>query len=146
MKMTMEQLYLVQSSFKQVEAFSTIIATLFYNRLYDIAPHLRERLSCEARHQGALFVEFISSIIDNFEDREKIESLARDLRLKHHTFASCLKGIPAIENAFFWTLEEVIAEDFTPEVRSAWVMFYQELKQLFDYRFVRYRVYDIETA
>jgi nitric oxide dioxygenase len=144
--MTPIQQELVRDSFTMVEPFSTVIATLFYNRLYEIAPHLRERLSCEARHQGALFVEFVTSVINNLGNRERIESLALDLRLKHRSFAACLKGIPAVETAFFWTLKEVLQKDFTPEVCSAWVVFYQELQQLFDYRFVRYRVYEVEYA
>jgi len=144
--MTPIQQQLVRDSFRMVEPFSTVIATLFYNRLYEIAPHLRERLSCEARHQGALFVEFVTSVIGNFGNREAVESIALELRLKHRAFAGCLKAIPAVETAFFWTLKEVLQKDFTPEICSAWVVFYQELQQLFDYRFVRYRVYEMEIA
>ncbi len=55
--------------------------------------------------------------------------VVRELGLRHPRFGDSDEHHATIAVALFWTLEKCLRDDFTPQVRSAWIKTYGVLSQ-----------------
>ena len=51
----------------------------------------------------------------------------RDLSVRHVGYGVKLADYDALGEALLWALEQALGEDFTPAVREAWTVCYDEL-------------------
>jgi hemoglobin-like flavoprotein len=118
---------LVRASFAKVAMMPEVAAALFYERLFTINPSLRSLFGHDMRIQGIKLMATLAIIVYNLHQPGETLSAIRDLGKRHVEYGVKLADYDAVRDALMWTLEQVFAEELTPEVRNAWAVCYQEL-------------------
>jgi NO-binding membrane sensor protein with MHYT domain/hemoglobin-like flavoprotein len=118
--MTQEQIYLVQETFGKIAPFAPLAGEIFYRRLFETAPGVRQLFPSDVADQSAKFVAMLSIAVANLHTFGEIESAVRDLGRRHVGYGVTEADFEPVGDALMWTLEQGLSEAFTPDVREAW--------------------------
>jgi hemoglobin-like flavoprotein len=118
---------LVRASFARLAVMPEVAAALFYERLFITNPEFRSMFGPDMRIQGVKLMAMLTMIVYNLHQPGETLSSIRDLARRHVEYGVKLADYDAMRDALLWTLEQVLADDLTPEVRNAWAVCYQEL-------------------
>ena len=122
--MTPEQVKLVQDSFKKVAPIADTAATLFYDRLFTIAPEVRSLFPTDLTEQKKKLIQMLATAVTNLHQVEKIIPAVEDLGRRHVAYGVTAKHYEPVGAALLWTLEQGLGPDFTPPVKEAWTETY----------------------
>ena len=122
--MTPRQIKLVQASFAQVRPIAAAAAELFYNRLFTLDPSLRGMFKSDMGKQGQMLMSMIGAAVLGLSNLEKLAPVVRDLGARHVGYGVRAEHYVTVGEALIWTLEQGLGDDFTDEVREAWIATY----------------------
>lgn len=122
--MTPEQKILVQASFKKVVPIAEQAASLFYARLFEIAPEVRSLFKGDMHQQGIKLFQVLSFAVCSLDKIDEVTTTVRDLGKRHIHYGVQLYHFALVGEALIWALEQGLQEDFTPEVKEAWTLVY----------------------
>jgi len=122
--MTPDDIALVQDSFEKVPG---IAAKLFYARLFEQAPHLRPMFGTDMEAQGKKLMAMIAAAVNGLNDIERLLPVVRDLGARHEGYGVEPEHYEIVGEALIWTLEQGLGDDFTEEVKQAWIEVYNAL-------------------
>jgi nitric oxide dioxygenase len=125
--MTPQQIALVQSSFARVAPMADQAATLFYDRLFAIAPQVRPMFKGEMGEQGRKLMSTLAVVVNGLADLDVILPAARALARRHVAYGARPAHYIAVGEALLWTLEQGLGEGWTPAAAEAWTAAYQLL-------------------
>lgn len=128
--MTPAQVSLVQESFKKVEPIASQAADLFYNRLFELAPDVRPMFPDDLSSQKEKLMGMIGTAVNNLHQVEAIIPAVQDLGRKHAGYGVTADHYKPVGEALIWTLEKGLGDEFTPEVKEAWVTTYSTLESV----------------
>ena len=111
---------LVQDSFRRVIPIADEVASLFYARIFELDPHLRDRFSGDMAEQGRKLVGLIAVAVAHLEQPAAIVAPFHDLGPANLREAVKANHCSKVETALLWTLEKRLGPKFTPQVRAAW--------------------------
>ena len=69
----------------------------------------------------------LAMVVYNLPEPGKLLPVIRDLAIRHVEYGVKSADYDAVREALLWTLEQVLGEEFTPSVREAWTVCYEEL-------------------
>jgi hemoglobin-like flavoprotein len=118
--MTTEQRELVKATFAQVAPISEVAAELFYNRLFELDPTLREMFPADLKEQGRKLMQMLAMIVSGLDRLDTLAPAVEDLGRRHVSYDVRADHYPTVGNALLWTLEKGLGESFTDDVREAW--------------------------
>jgi class 3 adenylate cyclase/hemoglobin-like flavoprotein len=119
-----DTIFLVQSSFNYVSARSREFGERFYAMLFKANPELRPLFHNDLTIQAKMFVALLSSLVKGLNRMQEIAGGLRELGKRHREYKVTPTDYDKILRALLWTLEEFLADDFTPEIRHAWITVY----------------------
>ena len=122
--MTREELYLVQSSWRQVLPIAPQAAELFYFRLFEVAPELTALFKGDMREQGQRLMSMIDAAVNEMDRWDELVPTLRALGERHAGYGVKPADYDAVASALLWTLEKGLGEAFTEEVKQAWAKTY----------------------
>ncbi len=122
--LTPTQVRLVQETFRRVEPTGPLVAEVFYRRLFDIAPHMRQRFPGDLSNQGAKLMAMLAIVVANLDNFDEIAPVVRDLGRRHVTYGVFPEDYRPFGQALIWTLEQGLRSDWTQAVREAWLAAY----------------------
>ena len=125
--MTPDQISLVQSSFKSVVPIAVTAADLFYDRLFQIAPHVRPLFPADMTTQKVKLVGMLATAVSNLHQVETILPAVRDLGSRHRGYGVTADHYRPVGEALLWTLQQGLGSAFTPDVKAAWTEAYATL-------------------
>ena len=125
--MDTRQIELVQASFELVRPIANEAAETFYQRLFEIAPHFRHMFKGDMKKQGAMLMSTLGLAVGSLNNLEKILPAVRSLGQRHAGYGVKAEHYQPVAEAFLWTLQNYLGEDFTPELKEAWVVAYTTL-------------------
>ena len=125
--MNTNQILLVQASFDLVRPIADQAAETFYNRLFEIAPHYRHMFKNDIKKQGAMLMSTLGLAVGSLNNLEKILPAVRALGQRHAGYGVTAEHYQPVAEAFLWTLEFYLGEEFTPALKEAWVEAYTTL-------------------
>ncbi len=128
--MTPEQVRLVQESFKKVEPIAAQAADMFYDRLFQIAPHLRPLFPDDLSRQKEKLMTMLAAAVTNLHQVEKIIPAVQDLGRRHVGYGVTPDHYKPVGEALIWTLEKGLGSAFTPALKDAWVAAYATLSSV----------------
>ena len=128
--MTPEQIDLVKTSFSKVAPISETAAELFYGRLFEIAPSVKNMFPEDLKEQGKKLMMSISVVVNGLTDLEKVVPIAEDLAKKHVDYGVKAEHYESVGASLIWTLGQGLGDDFTDEVKEAWVEAYTLLSNV----------------
>jgi nitric oxide dioxygenase len=125
--MTPNQVQLVQQSFSKVAPISDQAATIFYDRLFEVAPQVRAMFPSDMTEQRKKLMSTLAVVVSGLSNLESILPAASALATRHVAYGAKAEHYPVVGGALLWTLEKGLGPDWTPDVAEAWTAAYGTL-------------------
>ena len=125
--MNTQQIELVQASFEMVRPIADQAAEAFYARLFEIAPQYRSMFKHDMKKQGAMLMSTLGLAVGSLKNLDAIMPAVRALGKRHAGYGVTPEQYQPVAEAFLWTLQHYLGEDYTPELQAAWVEAYTTL-------------------
>jgi hemoglobin-like flavoprotein len=125
--MTPDQIALVQDSFKKVVPISEAAASIFYSRLFEIAPDVKPMFKGDIKEQGRKLMATLGVVVTGLTRLETVLPAASALAKKHVDYGVKAEHYAPVGAALLWTLEKGLGEAWTPELADAWATAYGTL-------------------
>lgn len=125
--MNSDQITLIQDSFKKVAPISDAAAEIFYGRLFEIAPQVKPYFKGDMTEQGSKLMATLGVVVNGLRDLDKIVPVAQQLAVKHVDYGVKAEDYTPVGEALIYTLDKGLGDDFTPELKEAWVGAYTTL-------------------
>jgi hemoglobin-like flavoprotein len=118
---------LLAMSFARISANKNDAATLFYARLFTTAPHLRSMFRPDLEEQKQKFLLSFAQVVDFHRVGCDPDLFFTRLGAGHRAYGVQKQHFAAVGDALLFTLAQILGEDFTQEIRSAWTVAYDEV-------------------
>ena len=118
---------LVRTTFATLAVMPEVAGALFYERLFAANPSFRPLFKNDMRIRGTKLMTMLAMVVYNLPEPGQVLPAIRDLAVRHVEYGVKLADYGALGEALLWTLEQVLGKDFTPAVRKAWTVCYDEL-------------------
>ncbi len=127
MAITPEQIKLVSDSWRKVVPISSTAAELFYNKLFELNPEYKKLFSGDMQEQGRKLMSMINMAATSLDNLEVMIPALKNLGARHIDYGVVEEDYAVAAEALLWTLEKGLGDEFTPEVKLAWVEVYTVL-------------------
>ncbi len=121
------QIQYVQESFAQVKPISDQVATLFYERLFELDPNLRPYFKGDLSEQKERLMTTLTFVVVGLERPESILPAVQALGKRHMGYGVQESHYKTVGTALLWALRECLGDAFTAEVEAAWIAAYSLL-------------------
>lgn len=121
------EITLVKDSFRKIVPISDQAAALFYARLFELDPSLRQLFRGNMLEQGRKLMTMIAMAVSALERLDTLVPQVRALGTRHAGYGVTEDHYATVGAALLWTLEKGLGPDFTPAVREAWTSVYSLL-------------------
>ena len=125
--MTPDQVKLVQQSFAKVAPISDQAATIFYDRLFEVAPSVKTMFPSDLTEQRKKLMATLAVVVNGLSNLESVLPAASSLAQRHVAYGAKPEHYPVVGGALLWTLEKGLGGAWTPEVAAAWSAAYATL-------------------
>ncbi len=125
--MTPDQVKLVQQSFATVVPIADQAAVMFYNRLFEVAPHVKAMFPADLTEQRRKLMATLSVVVNGLSNLETILPAASALATRHVSYGAKAEHYPVVGGALLWTLEKGLGDGWTTEVADEWTAAYGTL-------------------
>lgn len=114
----------MQTSFAKVAPIADTAAMLFYDDLFQRDPRLRSLFKDDMTEQRQKLMSMLGTAVANLRQWDKIAAAVQALGKRHVTYGVAPADYDTVGAALIATLEKGLGNDFTPEVRGAWIACY----------------------
>ncbi len=121
MSITTRQIALVQGSFRKVEPIAEQAAEIFYNKLFEYDPSLKPMFKGDIKDQGRKLMATLKVAVNGASDLNKLVPVLHQLADRHVGYGVKPKDYTPVGNALLFALKMGLGDEFTPELRQAWV-------------------------
>lgn len=122
---------LVQESFAKVVPIKDVAAEIFYADLFETAPEVRPYFEgADMSVQGEKLMKTLATVVNGLRFIEQIAPVAKELAFKHVDYGVKAEDYDKVGASLLRTLEKGLGDDFTAEVKEAWVTAYGALSGL----------------
>jgi hemoglobin-like flavoprotein len=128
--MTNDQKTLLRDSYAKVAPNAPAVVAIFYQRLSDIDPKLRPLFKGDMAEQGRKLMAIIGTAVANLGQNDSILRAVKQLGERHSGYGVKTLDYDTVGEALLWTLEQGLADAFTPPVREAWTVCYGTLADI----------------
>ena len=127
--MTPDQVKIVQDSFAKVAPIADQAATLFYDRLFEVAPSVKAMFPSDLTAQRKKLMATLAVVVGGLSNLESVLPAASALAIRHVSYGAKAEHYPVVGGALLWTLEQGLGQDWTAEVAAAWTAAYGTLSR-----------------
>jgi len=121
---TLTQIELVQSTFAIIAPIADDAAALFYRRLFEIDPELRQMFKSDPAEQRRKLMQMLTAAVKGLPRLDRLIPVVEDLGRRHAGYGVRDEHYDTVGAALLWTLEKGLGSAFTPDVREAWTTVY----------------------
>ena len=125
--MTPDQVSLVQSSFAKVAPIADTAAALFYDRLFTIAPPVKQMFKGDMAEQGKKLMMTLAVVVNGLTNLDAILPAASALARRHISYGVKPSHYGSVGEALLWTLEKGLGDAWTADIAAAWTAAYGTL-------------------
>jgi hemoglobin-like flavoprotein len=125
--MTPKQIELVENSWDFILANTTEAGLIFYNRLFELDPSLRALFKGDIKSQSQKLISLITFAVHKLNSLEEIMADVRALGVRHNKYRVQREHYATVAQALLWTLEKALGNQWTEELKTAWVTLYMAL-------------------
>jgi hemoglobin-like flavoprotein len=123
--MTTQQIQLVQQSWQHVSALSPVtVGTLFYTRLFEIAPEVQPMFRAPVPEQSKKLLAMVSYVISKLNKLDDIVDEVGRLAQRHVKYGVQENHYAIVGSALLWTLERGLDKHWSDDLKDAWVACY----------------------
>ena len=121
MPITKQQITLVQNSFAKVEPIAEQAADIFYSTLFEYDPSLKPLFKSDIKAQGRKLMATLKVATAGLNDLDSLVPVLHKLAERHVNYGVKAADFTPVGNALLHTLQTGLGDEFTAEVRQAWV-------------------------
>ncbi len=118
--LTPHQVKLVGESFQQLQDAGDAAIVRFYDRLFETAPEFRKLFSSDVDRQARKFLQSLKLIVSSLSSLERAAPVLNSLGRRHQGYGVKPEDYEVVGAVLIATLQEVLREKFTEEVKLAW--------------------------
>lgn len=118
--LTPQQRALVKHTFTHIAPNHDIVARLFYDKLFEIAPDLRAMFTHSMDTQRAKVMQMLAALVAAMDDPSHFTRMARELGKRHVDYGVSRDQYALVGQALMWALEEACPDVMTPAALDAW--------------------------
>ena len=122
--MNPEQIKLVQTSFEKIAPDAEKLVDDFYGRLFEIAPEVRPMFKTDMTSQKKKLLDSLALVVISLHNLGPIIPKIKDLGVKHVEYGVKDEHYDLVGDALIYSLDKNLGNDFTPELKEAWVEAY----------------------
>lgn len=122
--MTPNQIQLVQSTLPFLVSEKEQVARLFYSRLFQLDPAVRDLFPTDLAQQGQKVMTMLGTLISGLARPEQIVPILQALGQRHAEYGIKESHYATAGSALLWTVERCLGPGFTADMRDAWIAFY----------------------
>ncbi|AXQ29191.1 hemin receptor [Solimonas sp. K1W22B-7] len=122
--MTPRQIKNVQVSFERIAPYSAQAAELFYRRLFMLDPALRPLFREDLVRHGQQLMDALAWAVRGLQDRAGLIASIQALGQRHAGYGARPEHYDTVGDALLWALQQGLGDEFSQEVRDAWVAAY----------------------
>ena len=122
--MNAQQVELIRSSFALVQPIAPQAAALFYDNLFASDPSLRGMFRGDMAEQGQRLMTMIGAAVGLLGRPDALVPVLRNLGGRHVGYGVRDHHYATVGAALIETLAQGLGDEFTPEVREAWIALY----------------------
>ena len=123
--MTSQEKQLVQTSFEKIRPQAEAAASLFYGHLFELDSRLEKLFTDELRSQGFSLMQMVAVTVSGLDRLDEPTPQLHELGARHAGYGVGEHDYETVRTALLWTLDRVLGDAFTPEVRDAWSAVYE---------------------
>ncbi|GHN02191.1 hemoglobin [Cytophagales bacterium WSM2-2] len=127
--MTPRQIELVENSWDYVLMNTAEAGIIFYNKLFELDPSLRAMFKEDIKSQSQKLVSLITFAVHKLNTLDEIISDVKALGARHKGYKVKPAHYTTVAEALLWTLGQGLGEQWTEEVKEAWVSLYTVLSK-----------------
>ena len=117
---TEKDISLVVKTFDLVVPMAGLAADLFYDRLFETAPHLRTMFPADMRDQKRKLFVMLATAVQGLGALDRLVPQVKALGARHTGYGVTAQHYTLVGAALIWTLERGLGQAFTLEVELAW--------------------------
>lgn len=121
---TAEDVTLVQSSWAKVAPMADTAADLFYGRLFEIDPPLKELFPEDMAAQKKNLMQTLAACVNGLSDLGEIVPAVKALGQRHVGYKVKDEHYESVGAALLWSLSQGLGDDYTAETAEAWTKVY----------------------
>lgn len=125
MSLSPRQIQLIQQSFAKVEPIADQAAEIFYNKLFEFEPSVRPMFKGNMQNQGRKLMSTLKIAVKALNDLDALVPVLQKMAVKHVDYGVRAEHYTPVGNALLYALKVGLGEDWTPELRQAWVDVYR---------------------
>ena len=114
------EIVLVQDSFRKIARIAPQAAALYYARLFELDPTLREFFGGDMHEQGRELMARVATAVASLGRLDPPAPAASTLGGRPAADPLHAEHSATMGTALLWTLEKGLGGEFTPAVRAAW--------------------------
>ena len=127
--MTQDDIVLVQQSWRKALGNRDSVAATFYPKLFELDATLQPLFEADMRDNGRKLVHLITTVVRGLDRVEFLLPAVRDYGRRQSKSGIRDEHHGAVATALLWSLERTLDGEFTPQVKSAWIVTYGLLSQ-----------------
>ena len=112
------QITLVKRSWSQVEPIAPVAAGLFYDRLFSIAPDVRDLFPADLTEQRRKLMKMIGMVVSGLDRLETIVPAVQQLGRRHGRYGARPEHYYVVGECLLWTLRQGSARSSRPRWRT----------------------------
>ncbi|WP_312000841.1 adenylate/guanylate cyclase domain-containing protein [Bradyrhizobium altum] len=125
-----DPIHLVQSSFHRIAPRLIAFGERFYTILFEANPELRPLFKNDLAAQQRILVSMLSSLVKGLNRIADIKGGVRELGQRHCRYGASMNHYNKVASALLLTLVEFLGDEFSPEMRAAWIAVFGTISSL----------------
>lgn len=101
-----------------------LATSLFYGRLFQMRPDLRELFRGDMRVQGRKLAETLNYVVDHLDTSEVLDEPVRNLGMRHREYGVANEDYADVGEALIWTFKSLLGGEFDADAECAWGLAY----------------------
>ncbi len=128
--MDSRQISIVKESFDKIKPNLSKVSRVFYDRLFELNPELRELFKSDMRVQRKKFVKILTLIVENLHDAKIVGAKIKELAWKHVEYSVKPEDYTTFGEALIFAISAALGDDSTKATKEAWKNSYQTLMEI----------------
>ena len=117
--MTPDHRHLAQQAFATIQPFADEFGMLFYSRLFELDPALRELFKHDLANQAHSLMTMLQLAIEGLDAPEQFTRSLHNLGARHAYYGVVPEQYATVSAALLWTLAHALGPACTPDVAAA---------------------------
>ena len=129
--MTQEQIILVKKTWKIFRGIDpALVGDAFYSKLFSDTPGLRKMFPRDMSEQYRKLMDMLSTIVSRLDRLSELTGEIAAMARRHENYGVRPAHYKLVGKALLWTFEQGLGDDWTTDVKEAWINCYTTLSNV----------------